>query len=125
MRALLVLLLGAIPAAQADTGAELCARLDANAGAPYVARMADGNWQLLARRPPQEPARAAVASAKASLAAHIAGAREVPVSWSGATWQGPVRCSGFAALLLTVPAASVQVGTPPAGREPDNQFLEN
>jgi hypothetical protein len=114
-----------IPAAQADTGAQLCARLEASAGAPYVVRLADGNWQLLARGPADQPARAAVASAKGSLAAHLAGGSEQRVSWSGATWQGPFRCSGFSALLLTVPAGSVQLSTQPAAGEPDNQLLEN
>jgi hypothetical protein len=125
MRAMLALLLGVIPAAQADTGAGLCAQLEAQPGAPYLVRQAEGNWQMLARRPLAEPARAAVASAKGSLAAHIAGSRDVPVSWSGATWQGPFRCSGFSALLLSVPAASVQIGAQPAEHEMNNQPSEN
>jgi hypothetical protein len=125
MRVMLALLLGAMPAAQANTAAELCAQLDATARAPYLVREADGHWQLLARRPQDEPARAAVASAKASLAAHIAGGRDRPVTWSGASWQGPFRCSGFSALLLSVPGASVQLGPKPAEHEMNNQLLEN
>jgi hypothetical protein len=125
MRAMLALLLGAMPAAQAHTAAELCAQLDAVARVPYLVREADGNWQLLARRPLDEPARAAVASAKGSLAAHIAGGRDRPVTWSGATWQGPFRCGGFSALLLTVPSASVQLAPQPADHEVNNQPSEN
>lgn len=107
----LALLLVLPPAGAADMAA-LCAPLEAQAEVPYLVRQVDGNWQLLARRPAAEPARAAVAGAKGSLAAHLAGGKEQRVTWSGASWQGPARCKGFSAVLLTVPAASV--GLPPA-----------
>jgi hypothetical protein len=109
----LLLLVLAVHPAWAASPAELCARLEAQPGAPYLVRLADGTWQLLARRSATEPAKAAIASAKASLATHLAKGSEQPVSWSGATWQGPVRCNGFSAVLLTVPAASITVGAAP------------
>lgn len=100
----------------AQSGEDLCQRMEASLDGASLVRESAGHWQVISRRKLGEPAQVGVSAAKGELARHLTSGRQGgAVKWSGATQQA-LRCDGYKVVQVSVDAASVRFVT--AGPEP-------